>query len=74
MPIYEFICEQCQNCFETITTSSRDSEPVTCARCGSRQVRKTISAPCARVSSGGSATAMPSAPAAGGCSSRSGFS
>lgn len=72
MPIYEFICEQCRNQFEKIVSSLQDREGVACNKCGSRKVRKTISAPCARVSSSG--PSIPLGSGLGGCSSRSGFS
>lgn len=71
MPIYEYRCDECRNLFEVLTTATTTSEEITCSQCGSRKVKKTISASSFRISSGGSA--IPSG-ALSGCSSKGGFS
>lgn len=71
MPIYEYRCDECRNLFEVITTSTTTSEEISCSKCGSRKVKKTISAGSFRINSGGSTVP---AGALSGCSSKSGFS
>lgn len=71
MPIYEYRCDECRNLFEVLTTSATNSEEISCAKCSSRKVKKTVSASSFRINSGGSA--IP-AGALSGCSSKSGFS
>ncbi len=68
MPIYEFICNQCGDEFETIL-STTDTSGVTCASCASKDVKKVLSAASFKVK--GAAAAAGPAPA--GCG-RSGFS
>ena len=71
MPIYEYRCQECKALFETIVTSAEASTEVTCPKCASRVVKKTISASSFRISSGSSS--IPSG-ALSGCSTKSGFS
>jgi putative FmdB family regulatory protein len=71
MPIYEFRCQKCNDLFEVLVTSGTATEEIACKRCGSREVKKTISASAYRLSSSGGA--IPSGSLSG-CSSRSGFS
>ena len=71
MPIYEYRCQECKNLFEAILTSTEASAEVTCPKCGSGMVKKTISASSFRISSGSSS--IPSG-ALSGCSTKSGFS
>ena len=70
MPIYEFRCQQCNTLFEVLVSSTSTDE-VECKKCGSKEVKKTISASSYRLSSSGSK--IPSG-ALSGCSSGSGFS
>lgn len=72
MPLYEFRCQDCKTLFEIIVSSCDATGDVTCKKCGSSNVQKTISAASYRLSSssGGSIPAG----ALSGCSSRSGFS
>ncbi|MDA8165831.1 MAG: zinc ribbon domain-containing protein [Desulfobacteraceae bacterium] len=72
MPIYEFRCQKCNTLFETLV-SSTSPEEVACKQCGSKEVKKTISAASYRLSSSSSGSKIP-AGALSGCSSRSGFS
>jgi putative FmdB family regulatory protein len=41
MPIYEYHCGQCEKDFELLV---RGSTPIECPDCGSRQLRKKLSA------------------------------
>lgn len=68
MPIYEFICNQCGDEFETIL-SSTDTASVTCASCASSDVKKVLSTSSFKVGTSLKSTGPPSA----GCG-RSGFS
>ena len=47
MPIYEFVCKKCDNCFEHLTFSSSDPVPA-CPACRSKKVKKLMSAGCVR--------------------------
>jgi putative FmdB family regulatory protein len=71
MPIYEFRCQKCDTLFEALV-SSTNTDGVECKKCGSKEVKKAISAASYRLasSSGGK---IPSG-ALSGCSSGSGFS
>lgn len=72
MPIYEYKCSDCKANFEVlISSSSANDMDVECGKCGSRKVKKTISAASFRISSGNSS--IP-AGALSGCSTKSGFS
>lgn len=71
MPIYEFRCQECKALFEAIVASCEAIKDVTCKKCGSARVEKTISAGSFRIASSGSS--IP-AGALSGCSSKSGFS
>jgi len=75
MPIYEYICKDCNKKFETLVTSSASPATIPCRHCGSANTRKTISATSYRVSSAGSGNSIPmgSGLSSGGCSSGSGF-
>lgn len=72
MPIYEFRCSECNALFEKIVMGSADTEEVVCDRCGSKKVKKTISATSYRLSSSTGSTPFGTG-GSGGCSS-SGFS
>ncbi|HQK16329.1 MAG TPA: zinc ribbon domain-containing protein [Polyangiaceae bacterium] len=41
MPVYEFICDECQHEFEELVFSM--DEPVSCPRCGSGGANKVLS-------------------------------
>jgi putative FmdB family regulatory protein len=72
MPIYEYKCSDCKANFEVlIGSASAAGQEIECSKCGSRKVKKTISASSFRISSGRSS--IP-AGALSGCSSKSGFS
>lgn len=69
MPIYEFECLDCKEVFETLVLSANNVKDVTCKKCHSTNVKKTISAGSHKVAGG---SALPSAPL-GGCGGKSGF-
>ena len=62
MPIYEYICLDCENRFETLVLSSE--EEVACPSCESKRLEKVMSA--FSLAGGGRE--------AGGCSATGGFS
>jgi putative FmdB family regulatory protein len=64
MPLYEYTCADCERPFELLVASPALADAVTCRYCGSRSVRRLISAFASR-SSREPATAV--APRAGGC-------
>ncbi len=43
MPIYEFMCEKCSHRFEELVLLSDKKKPV-CPKCGSKMVKKLMSA------------------------------
>ncbi|NOR13771.1 MAG: hypothetical protein GQ545_11010 [Candidatus Aminicenantes bacterium] len=43
MPIYEFACDACGSCFETLTSIGGEKN-VVCMECGSKDIHKLISA------------------------------
>ena len=71
MPIYEYVCKDCHNHFEKLVSSANSTETIKCPECGSLKVKKTISAACFRMGSGGPTI---SKGALSGCASKSGFS
>lgn len=54
MPIFEFVCHECENAFEELLRSSDAVSDVVCPSCGSQQVRKKISTFASKVTGGGS--------------------
>lgn len=47
MPIYEYVCEKCDHCFEHLTFSTSEPEPP-CPQCRCQKVKKLMSAGCVR--------------------------
>ena len=70
MPIYEYVCKDCQAHFEALVSLTA-ADLVKCEKCGGLNVKKTVSASSFRMGGGGSS--IP-AGAFSGCSSKSGFS
>jgi putative FmdB family regulatory protein len=60
MPIFEFVCEQCNMPFEELVRSSNSVEGVVCPKCSSPQVKRKISTFASKIS-GGSSFSMSSA-------------
>ena len=70
MPIFEFICGECESDFEKIVSSSGGAGSVDCPECGSKSVHKKLSlfgVGAAKASSGGGPSSWGSAPPSGGC-------
>ena len=42
MPIYEYKCEKCDNCFEKLVFGN-DKEPVSCPECKATDVQRLLS-------------------------------
>ena len=43
MPIYEYICKDCQQCFETVLTlKEHETSEIRCPRCQSRNVEQDV--------------------------------
>ena len=66
MPIYEYSCNNCGNCFEQLVFNSEDEKNITCGNCGSKKIKKVISSFSCKSQGGKSGIS--------GCSSSSGFS
>jgi putative FmdB family regulatory protein len=43
MPIYEFKCNQCDECFEILLMKSREEEEAKCPACGSQAFERVMS-------------------------------
>lgn len=66
MPIYEYSCKSCGNCFEQLVISSEDEKNVVCSKCGEKKIKRVISS-FSCISQGGESGLS-------GCSSKNGFS
>jgi putative FmdB family regulatory protein len=51
MPIYEFVCEKCDEAFETLV---RGGQQPACPKCGNAKLTKQFSVPAAHVAGGSS--------------------
>ncbi len=70
MPIYEYVCKKCKNCFEYMIFSSDDAGDISCPSCGSKDTEKIMSAfSCKTGGSGGELHAPMSS-----CGTSGGFS
>lgn len=65
MPIYEYVCQDCEKIFETIRPMGQSDAPITCASCGGEHTKRKISVFFAE--SGGKAVSGMSEPGCGGC-------
>ncbi|MBN2549840.1 MAG: zinc ribbon domain-containing protein [Anaerolineales bacterium] len=54
MPLFEFVCADCNQPFEELLRSSSLIGEVTCPACGSRQIKKKVSTFASKISGGGS--------------------
>lgn len=43
MPIYEYLCDNCQTRYERLVMSSNGSEAIACPKCGSRRRTQQLS-------------------------------
>ena len=44
MPIYEFLCQNCESEFEELLPASRMDDPMTCPECGDKKTQRLLSA------------------------------
>ena len=56
MPLYGFVCDDCEQEFEELVMSSTQTAEVTCPQCAGSQVQRQLSLVAAFKSSGGSAS------------------
>lgn len=63
MPIFEFICEECERPFEELVFGF-STDGVICPVCGSHQVRKKMSTFASKVAGDGASFSLGSNPAA----------
>lgn len=67
MPLYGFICEECNQDFEELVLSASKVAEVSCPKCGSQHVQKQLSLVAAlRSSSSGSSASSSTACSTGG--------
>ena len=52
MPIYEFRCLKCNECFEMLFTHTQEAVELKCEKCGSRDVERIMSGSNFAVSAG----------------------
>jgi len=43
MPIYEYVCQDCEKTFETIRPMSQSNTPIPCAICGGEHTKRKLS-------------------------------
>jgi putative FmdB family regulatory protein len=55
MPIYEFVCEDCEHEFETLVRNRDEVSNLRCPKCRSPRLKRLMSVAAAIVSDGGSA-------------------
>jgi putative FmdB family regulatory protein len=53
MPIYEFRCLQCNECFEILVLKKDEAVETCCPKCGSEDFERVMSKTCYAVGSGG---------------------
>ena len=52
MPIYEFKCLKCNECFEILFTSAHDTAEMKCTRCNALEIERVLSSTNFSVSGG----------------------
>jgi putative FmdB family regulatory protein len=58
MPIYEFVCTECNKSFEDLVFSLSKIDEVVCPACGGSQVKKKMSTFASKPASGGGAFSL----------------
>lgn len=43
MPIYEYVCQDCEHAFEELVRSNRDEKAMVCPSCSSKRVGRKLS-------------------------------
>jgi putative FmdB family regulatory protein len=56
MPIYEFKCLKCNDCFEILFTSTQEKAELKCAKCDSQDIERVLSSTNFAISSGSGGT------------------
>jgi putative FmdB family regulatory protein len=67
MPIYEYVCEACEQSFEKLVRSSTKQSDITCPSCESQDVRKKMSSFASKVAGGASISSSSSASSGANC-------
>ena len=62
MPIYEYVCGNCQEKFEKLVRMGASEEEIECPRCSGHEVKKALSVFSTTGASSGSSTADVCAP------------
>lgn len=62
MPLFEFVCEECNQMFEELVRSVNAIDGVICPGCQSERVTKKLSTFASKVAGGGSISTVSSAP------------
>ena len=44
MPVYDYICKDCNKSFETVLTLGEHVEKIKCPECGSKKVEQVVAA------------------------------
>ena len=65
MPIYEYVCQNCEHEFEALRSMSQADLAMTCVKCGGENLKRKISVFFAE--SGGRAVSGMSEPSCGSC-------
>ncbi len=65
MPIYEYVCKDCDKVFETIRPMSQADAPIKCEICGGKHTKRKLSVFFAE--SGGKAVSGMAEPSCGSC-------
>lgn len=73
MPIYEYGCRKCGECFEELVRNAQDEAELKCPACGADAPERRLSACAVRMGEGAGASA-PAMPAMGGGCGGGGFS
>jgi putative FmdB family regulatory protein len=61
MPIYEFKCLKCNECFEILFTNTQDTAEMKCSKCDALEIERVLSSTNFSISSGASSSSGPSA-------------
>jgi putative FmdB family regulatory protein len=68
MPIYEYLCADCERTFEKLRPMSKANAPAVCVQCGSDHTSRAISL-FAAISKGSNGESRPISGTGGGCGS-----
>ncbi len=66
MPLYGFICDDCNDDFEELVMSSSKTDDVVCPSCGSRKVQRQLSLVAGLNTSAGTSSSSASCSTGGG--------